>query len=225
MDIEVLDITNSPELLIEKAYRLCYGGEVKEDVNRTFISGCIKNGHESPLEHAKATFLIHDVSRALTHQLVRHRLASYTQRSQRYCKENNFEYVIPEKIREDKKALYKYVDTMKMIASSYDELVNLGLKREDARYVLPNACYTTIMVTMNFRELRHFISLRSDSHAQKEIRDLSDMILSEMYQFAPSVFEDLFVKYFPDGLDTVKYIGDKQDGPKTHIGPQKNCTE
>lgn len=222
MNVEFVRVTENPELLIENTMRICHGGCVTNgEPNRNFIKSIIKLGHESPLEHASVTMRIGGVSRALTHQLVRHRLASYTQRSQRYCKEIDFDYVTPESIEDRPELCEKYDDLMLQIGELYKLFVNAGIKREDARYMLPNACETEIYVTMNFRELRHFIYLRSDIHAQWEIRHLADMILWEMYKIAPSVFEDLFVKYFPNGTDTEKYDKDGNLVEKIHNGPTK----
>ena len=222
---ELVQCTPNAELLIERAMRVCHGGDVKDDKpNKTFIQGVIKLGHESPLEHGSATFKIEGVSRALTHQLVRHRIASYTQKSQRYVKENPFEYIIPPEIENNSDAniLYQYHSFMAEVQKFYNKLINAGLKREDARYVLPNACCTSIYVTMNFREFRNFIKLRSDKHAQWEIRELSDMILSILYEKFPIIFEDLFVMYFPEGLDVLDYY-DENGKPiySHHIGPEQ----
>lgn len=204
MKIELLQYTPNPEELIEKAARTCYKSPSKPETRDKFLRGVIKSGHESVIEHASATFKISEVSRALTHQLVRHRVASYSQESQRYC---TFEksygnvlddwFVTPTSILENSNDEVRnvYRETMECIEDAYRKLVDSGIKAEDARFLLPNAAKTEIVCTMNFREWRHFLKLRCDSHAQWEIRDLANEILSKLYSIAPSIFEDLYQQY------------------------------
>jgi len=197
MKVELIAYTENGEVLIERAMRICHGGDIdlEKGPNKTFIQNVIKLGHGSPLEHASMTFKIMNVSRALTHQLVRHRIASYTQKSQRYCREDMFEYVTPESIASDPKFKEEYDRMCQKIQELYNFLVTSGVKREDARYILPNACYTDIWVTMNLRELRNFFGLRCDKHAQWEIRELADTMLRIAYLKYPIVFEDLYKQY------------------------------
>lgn len=137
---------------------------------------CINAGHASVLEHVSVTFRVSDVSRSLTHQLVRHRLASYVQQSQRYVRLSldgiNW-YVTPPSIADDQHAEFQYDEQMATCAGTYKALIAKGIKPEDARFVLPEATKTEIVVTMNARELQSFYALRSDSHAQWEIRALA----------------------------------------------------
>jgi len=191
MKVELLAITPNSEELIEKATRTCYDSECNPETRTSFLKGVMKRGHESVIEHASATFKIEGVSRALTHQLVRHRIASYSQVSQRYVKFDNFKYIVPPEIERNKKAKQKFEETMSSIRVAYENLVYLGIKAEDARFVLPNACETEIVVTMNFRALRNFLKLRLDSHAQWEIKELAHRMLEILYGQAPSIFEDL----------------------------------
>lgn len=194
MKIDLLSITQNCELLIESAGRTCYDSSeniTKESSNK-FIKMLVKNGHESVLEHASAVFRISGISRACSHQLVRYRLASYSQRSQRYCKEDNFEYVIPEKIKNNQNLMTKFTNIMYHIDKEYKSLLLNGIKPEDARYILPNACSTEIVVTMNFRELRHFIKQRISKKAQWEIRELAENILDVLLDHAPNVFGDIY---------------------------------
>lgn len=203
MKIELLDITSDATNLIEKIGRICYNSKPGENyVPGTMVKNLIKRGHTSVLEHAKATFHISEVSRALTHQLVRHRLASYTQRSQRYCKEDEFGYVIPPCIAAHKYALDKYDEIMKNLSDNYSELVKMGMKPEDARFILPNACNTEITVTANFREWRSIFALRCESHAQWEIRNLCTEILRILYSKEPSVFEDQYYEFCREEVGT-----------------------
>ena len=197
MKVEVVAYTPDAERVIERAMRICHGGDMAADgtTNKTFIQNVIKLGHESVIEHASVTFKISGVSRSLTHQLVRHRLASYTQESQRYVKKVDFDYITPDSIIDKPELCEKYDDLMGKINDLYYLFINAGIKREDARYMLPNACTTSIWVTMNFRELRNFFKLRCDSHAQWEIRNLAKTMLKDCYDRFPIIFEDLYNIY------------------------------
>jgi len=185
------DISGS-EQLIENAARVCYASKHRGDRGE-FLQKLIKSGHESVLEHASATFLVEDISRACSHQLVRHRIASYSQRSQRYVSENAFEYVTPKSISADKEALHHYKKLMRDLTDHYGWMVARGIPKEDARFVLPNACQTTIMVTMNFRSLRNFFKLRLSPKAQWEIRELARKMLDICMEYAPNVFSDIWL--------------------------------
>ncbi|MCD6461241.1 MAG: FAD-dependent thymidylate synthase [Thermoplasmata archaeon] len=149
----------------------------------------LKKQHESVVEHASFTFYIEGVSRALTHQLVRHRIASYSQQSQRYVRLDNFRYVTPPGLEDDA----RYREVMESLARDYSRLLSM-VPPEDARYVLPNACTTKIVVTMNARELRHFFRLRLDKTAQWEIRSLARKMYDLCMEKAPLLFRDLEVE-------------------------------
>ena len=193
MKIELLSITQNAEQLIEKAGRTAYQSQdrITADSAATFISMLVRRGHTSVLEHATATFLISDVSRAFSHQLVRHRIASYTQKSQRYCKEGGFDFVIPDSIRDHVEASRIFYGLMHDADVAYTKLQELGIKNEDARFVLPNACTTEIVITANFRIWRHIVALRTEKSAQWEIRDVCIEILKVLKEKAPSCFGDL----------------------------------
>ncbi|MDV3104819.1 FAD-dependent thymidylate synthase [Thermococcus waiotapuensis] len=141
-------------------------------------------GHESVLEHATLTFAIEGCSRACTHQLVRHRLASYTQQSQRYIKLDLTDveetFVIPESVREKPELYQRWKDFMKNAIELYEETCRAGIHQEDARFILPQAIRTKIVVTMNLRELKHFLGLRACERAQWEIREVAWKMLEEM---------------------------------------------
>ena len=192
-------MTPNAEDLIENAGRTCYKSIPKEGyVIGTLIKALIKSGHESVLEHGYATFRISEVSRALTHQLVRHRIASYSQQSQRYVNEKQFDYVIPLSVKElDLKedgsliGIKDFENDMMIIQGMYDKWKARGLKNEDARFVLPNACYTEIVMSANFREYRNIFKVRCDKHAQWEIRGVAKEMLRQLYEKCPNVFEDL----------------------------------
>lgn len=195
MKVELLSITPESEKLIENAGRTSYLSFDKksEGSEKRFIKMLIKRGHTSVLEHASATIRISGVSRALTHQLVRHRFSSITQQSQRYVDETNFMYVEPETIKENSDAHQIFNDLMEKINHTYRKLRNLGIKKEDARFILPNATESELVITANFREWRHIIELRGDPAAQWEIRELTIKILKELKKNAPTVFGDFYV--------------------------------
>ena len=190
--VKLLTITPNGEQHIADCGRTCYESYDKagEASDKKLIRHLLKSGHHSVLEHASATFRVGNVSRSLTHQCVRHRIASYSQKSQRYVKEKNFDYVLPDAILTNEAALYSYEQCMENIELIYNELVSLGIRKEDARYVLPNACTTTIDITMNFRSFINFINLRGDSHAQWEIRQMTMAMLAILKEHAPTVFEN-----------------------------------
>lgn len=148
----------------------------------TLISG------NSVWEHATFTFGLEGVSRALTHQLVRHRIASYDQQSQRYVSAKQFEYVVPPKIAKNPEAKELFEKTMSDLQNTYDRLVELGIPKEDSRYVLPNACASRLICTMNVRSLMHFFGLRCCTRAQWEIRDMANQMLKICQEVAPKVF-------------------------------------
>ena len=193
MRVELLFITPNAEKLIEEAGRTSYLSFDKQgrDTEKKFIRMLIKNGHHSVLEHAYATFRISGVSRALTHQLVRHRLCSFTQQSQRYVDESNFNYIEPKSIKDNRKAHSIFLKSIEDAKKVYLELQRLGIKNEDARFVLPNAIESQIVVSANLREWRHIIDLRGTPDAQWEIRNVSIEILNILKKHAPAVFEDL----------------------------------
>jgi thymidylate synthase (FAD) len=147
-------------------------------------------GHGSTLEHASFTFGIEGVSRVLTHQLVRHRIASYDQQSQRYVAAHGFQYITPPSIAEKPEALAKYEALLAEIRKTYDELTDMGVPKEDARYVLANAAETKILVTMNARSLMHFFNLRCCNRAQWEIREMAYKMLAEVKKVAPTLFHN-----------------------------------
>src|SRR5512137_2615001 len=190
--VTLLAITPNAEKLIEEAGRTCYLSleRIAEGSEKSFIRNCIKRGHHSILEHATATFRITGASRAFTHQLVRHRLASFSQQSQRYVDETGFNYVIPADILADPEASALFREFMDRSASTYRLLRERGIKKEDARFVLPNALESQIVFSANFRELRTIFNLRLDRGAQWEIRRVCAQMLKILQKEAPSVFGD-----------------------------------
>lgn len=196
MEVKLIYITPDAEKIIEFAGRVSHESyeRVTPESHIKFIRMLKKLGHESVFEHAVASFLISGVSRSLTHQLVRHRIASYTQKSQRYVDESNFDYVIPDTIKRNEASLNIYINFMDECKNIYKKLIDLGIPKEDARFVLPNATKTEIVLTANFRELRHMIKLRGSKEAQWEIRKVFIEILKILKEHAPTVFEDFEIE-------------------------------
>lgn len=194
MRVELMAVTPDAEMIIEAAGRTCWDSTITEDGDKRdkFIKAIIKKEHLSVLEHASASFRFSGVSRALTHQLVRHRLVSYSQRSQRYCNEAQFDYVIPPSIMA-KGLTEQFQQDMQAIQRMYEYYRKFDIPKEDARFVLPNACHTEIVTTANFREWRHMIGLRTSKHAQWEIRNVMMEVLQHLHTIAPSCFEDLWL--------------------------------
>lgn len=192
MRVEPWSITPDAERLIERAGRLCWdsGARAGEGTAGKLICSMIQRGHESVLEHAVATFLI-ETDRATSHQLVRHRLASYSQRSQRYVDEGEFAAEVPDAVQADPRAARLFAAQVEAAAATYRELKTLGIKSEDARALLPNATITRLAMTANFREWRHFIRLRGDVHAQLPIRRIAVEVCCILKRHAPAVFADL----------------------------------
>ena len=182
MKVEVTAATERPMEVISKAAGMCYG---KSDYSPKRVKSCYQSGHMSVFEHASITFEVDGISRACSHQLVRHRLASFSQRSHRYCKvdvDSDDWYVMPEwfKAVDDpngENSNYGKVAfecAMQRSANMYKLAIEHGCKPEDARYLLPEATKTAITVTMNVRELFHFLDTRQDRRAQWEIRELAE---------------------------------------------------
>ena len=196
MKVTLITHTPEPEKVIAGAAKLCYSSSGISDLMdnltaekvESFIKKLTDLGHQSPLEHCTFTFGIEGVSRALSHQLVRHRIASYSQKSQRYVNEGGFEYVTPPSIAEDEGIAFWYKEYMKAADSYYRELVDAGIPAEDARFVLPNACETKIVVTMNIRSLLHFFEERCCHRAQWEIRAMANEMLDICKKVAPTLF-------------------------------------
>ena len=195
MKVELIAYTPEPDIIAAVAAKLTHSKSdvdelLKEDKEKLkrLLRIVIKMGHASVVEHAYFTFAISGVSRALTHQLVRHRIASYSQQSQRYV-EMNIEYVTPPSIARNEKIRKKYDEMMKKIWNLYNEMKE-EVPIEDARYILPNATTSKIIVSMNARSLLNFFELRCCLHAQWEIRKLAWRMLHLVKKVAPTIFED-----------------------------------
>ena len=213
LKVKLIQYTKEAEKTIAAAAKLCYSAvgvddivsNLNEENVEKFLNMLMSYGHQSPIEHVSFTFAVEGVSRSLTHQLVRHRIASYSQQSQRYVKLNQFEYIFQPAINNNEKCKEIYVNAMKNIQRDYDIIVdNLmqdylkqGLDKkvaekkaiEDARYVFPNACETKIILTMNARSLINFFNHRCCERAQWEIRNLADEMLKQVKEVAPILFK------------------------------------
>lgn len=212
MKVRLTRYTPEPEKTVAMAARLCYSSsdidtlqdEMTPEKVERLLNIVGSNGHTSTFEHATFTFAIEGVSRALTHQLVRHRIASYSHQSQRYVKASEPNYIIPETILNNKKAKEEFHALMKTIWATYDYLVDLGIPKEDARFTLPNAAETKIIVTMNARELINFFKVRCCTRAQWEIRQMANLMLEEVKRVAPLLFKKagpscVALGYCPEG--------------------------
>lgn len=222
MKVNIIAHTPEPEKVISMAAKLCYSPVGVDEIEKNltdesvdkFINMLMSMGHESPLEHVSFTFAVEGISRACSHQLVRHRIASYSQQSQRYVKLDQFEYIIPREIEKIDEAKKVFIDAMKKDQEDYDKLVDILFNKhykklvqqgkdekkakkdaekkaiEDARYVFPNACETKIVFTMNVRSLYNFIEHRTCERAQWEIRDLATQMLKKLREISPVLFNN-----------------------------------
>jgi thymidylate synthase (FAD) len=198
MKVSLLRCTPEPEMSVATASRLCYSPvgirELEQRWNRRqalkLIDKIMKLGHYSVLEHASFTFGVEGISRAASHQLVRHRVASYSQQSQRYVRaRKEFDHVVPPSIGGDADLRKRFRHFMEEAGELYRHFVEAGVPAEDARFVLPNAAATKIVVTMNARELHHFFALRCCLRAQWEIRGVAEEMLGLARKQAPALFQ------------------------------------
>ncbi|MBO4798909.1 MAG: FAD-dependent thymidylate synthase [Candidatus Methanomethylophilaceae archaeon] len=193
MKVDLIAYTQNADALCAAAGKSCYSSrssfELMESISPGETLGKIVGmGHHSVIEHAVFTFSVSGVSRALTHQLVRHRVASFSQQSQRYVSISEPSYVVPHSVENNPEAAKKFREVMDVIWEAYGELEKAGIPPEDARYLLPNGCTTNITITMNARELLHFFSLRCCSRAQWEIREMADKMLELCIGVSPIIF-------------------------------------
>ena len=198
--VELLRVTPDGEAVIALAAKLCYAGgdldsllqKIAENDQRAFLRKVREMGHESVLEHVSFTFLVEEISRALLAQLTRHRIASFSVQSQRYVSyAKGFGYVTPPAVKAlGAAAEAEYAAQMQQMQAWYEGWQQKLGANEDARFVLPNACETRLLVTMNARELRHFFALRMCERAQWEIRALATQMFDKCYRQAPELFED-----------------------------------
>ena len=197
MNVKLIGFSLNPEKMPAMAAKLTHSKIKPEDLDKSsdkelksILEYVMNQGHTSVIEHACFTFAISGVSRSLTHQLVRHRIASYAQQSQRYVDFKEPNYVVPPKIAKNNQMKKAYEKTMNTIWEQYNKLLEMGIPAEDSRFVLPNAACTNIMVTMNARSLLNFFELRCCMHAQWEIRQLANKMLKEVKKVAPIIFKN-----------------------------------
>lgn len=194
---ELIDYTDNPERNVATAARLCYSkkgaAELNEEMSREKVEDLVRKvvgmGHTSTLEHTYFFFHV-QCSRVTSHQIVRQRIGtSYSQRSQRYVTEDNFDYIIPPKIKKNEKAHKIFKEKMEELEDTYLQLIEMGIPKEDARFILPTI-KTNIVISYNARSLMHFIRLRACNRAQWEIRILARQMLNEVKKVAPVIFEN-----------------------------------
>lgn len=219
--VRLIGHTPQPEKTIAAAAKLCYCAatidtlleDLTDEKAADFVGMLAEIGHESPIEHASFTFAIEGVSRALLAQITRHRIASFSVQSQRYVRENSFDYLLPPALSQIPQAAQLFDEAMQSAQEYYDRLAELLKKYhtenlmkmqnleerqaarkaekmaiEDARFVLPNACDTKMVVTMNARSLLNFFSHRCCNRAQWEIREVADQMLALVSEVAPNLF-------------------------------------
>jgi thymidylate synthase (FAD) len=232
LKVTLLQYTPQPERAVAAAGRLCYApvsaAELKSGMDdqevRRLINVLVRSGHMSALEHASFSFAVDGISRACSHQLVRHRMASYSQQSQRYVAFGAEEqFVVPPSIAKSEEAGRIFYEAMENARRSYGLLVEIGLSEgrgresvfEDARFVLPNAAPTRIVVTMNARELRHFFAVRCCRRAQWEINRLAWAMRYAVVAVAPLLFQDTGPGCMVDGCKEGKMTcGTPYDEPE-----------
>jgi len=199
MNVTLIEHTPNPELTVALAARLCYSPVSINDLRakletadiEQFLDKIMSLGHHSVLEHVSFTFGIEGVSRVTTHQLVRHRIASFSQQSQRYVShKDQFTSIMPDTIAENADARQIFAFMSETVHKAYAQLVDLGIPPEDARYILPNATESKIIMTMNARELLHFFALRCCQRAQWEIREMAIEMLRVVKKVAPVIFRE-----------------------------------
>lgn len=199
MNVILLSHTPEPDAVVAAAARICYRdistaellrGE-EQNLSRRLIADLFISGHTSTFEHVSFTFGIDGLSRVSSHQLVRHRLASFSQQSQRYVKmtQDPEAVIIPPSIKGSPEALRLFSDAVMKTQEAYSELVSMGIPKEDARFILPHGHSTRLVMTMNARELHHFFRLRLCRRAQWEIRELAGKMLALCRETAPVLFE------------------------------------
>lgn len=229
LHVVLLRHTPNPEDLVAQSAKLCYSAASIDELQKQieskeqtgFVDKLADMQHLSPFEHISFTFGVEGISRACSHQLVRHRLASYSQKSQRYVREGQFEYVVPRSVKD---ALLEdwFIENMRTIQEWYNELISVGIPAEDARFILPNACETKIVITMNARELLHFFKHRCCNRAQWEIRAMAIEMLRLAKSVAPTVFKSAGPGCVAGGCSEGKMSCGKMDEVRKKFGSLQN---
>ncbi|MDP2726254.1 MAG: FAD-dependent thymidylate synthase [Dehalococcoidia bacterium] len=213
MQVALVRYTPQPEETIAAAARLCYSKVGAMEILKKMepaqvdklLDHLLTSGHLSPFEHASFTFAIEGLSRAASHQLVRHRLASYSQQSQRYVSLKKLDWVTPPTIQRKPELAAAFQDLVQDIHRFYCRMLDEGVPAEDARYILPNATCTNLVMTMNARELIHVCSVRLCLRAQWEIRELFTMVKAEVEKVSPRIGAELMIK-----CDRLGYCDEKE---------------
>lgn len=190
MNVKLIDCTTDPLFIISYAARTCYNSHKKDVLadRDKFVKGLIKSGHETPLEFASATFEITGISRICQNQMVRHRHASFCVMSERYVDVSKMDFIYPYEILTQYAGMVEYINDAKRV---YKKMLDNGIKKEDARFLLPQGLCTNLCVNMNFRALRNFLKLRLNKDAQWEIRQVAMEILDICREKWPWLVEDL----------------------------------
>ena len=198
--VRLLAYTAEPERVVATAARACYREKTPPEIweemsDSEKVAKAIyiikRSGHESPIEHASFTFSLTGVSRSLLAQITRHRLASFSVQSQRYVEfKNGLPSTTPKTIADDANAAPIFHYAVDTAYATYEDLIERGIPPEDARFVLPEAANTNIVLTMNARELRHFFNLRCCQRAQWEIRQVAEEMYKQVFPIAPHIFDD-----------------------------------
>ncbi len=204
LEVSLISIPDNLLDVIYTACRTCYSADGAVEIYKnitpnnekklSLVKKIIASGHYSTIEHIQVTFAINNISRAATHQLVRHRHMSFSQKSQRYVKEADFDYIIPKAISDDSELSDKFVKHMEEISKLYAEFIEKGIKKEDARSILPNACASSIVCSLNLRELIHLANLRLCTRAQLEIRTVVKKMTQLIIEKEPWLKEHLVPK-------------------------------
>jgi thymidylate synthase (FAD) len=197
IEVELIASTPDAAKIVAAAAKICYSPSGAVDIldgldtgkTVSFLKMLRESGHLSPFEHVSFTFAAEGISRVATHQLVRHRLASYSQQSQRYVSMSGQTCIVPPSVLKNEKAHELFMKQVEESWNCYKELVDLGISKEDARFVLPHGTETRLVLTMNARELNHFFSLRLCKRAQWEIRELARKMLILARAAAPGIFD------------------------------------
>lgn len=197
---EIIDVIDGKEIIerLERMGRVCYKSEdrITSDSAKTFISNILKSGHESVIEHEKVSIRV-ICDRGVSHEIVRHRIASYSQESTRYCNYSKEKYgkeitvIKPLFWEENSREYMLWYEKMIEIENAYNQLIEWGAKPQEARSILPNSLKTEIIMTMNLREWRHFFKLRTAQNAHPQMREIACMILDGFREKIPVIFDDI----------------------------------
>ena len=189
--VTLVDITENAEIKIASYAAICYNSKTDEESNERRIKNLLKMGHLATLRFASATFMVSNITRVCSHQFVRSKHLDFLQQSQRYVNQSNVTFTTPIDVLKNQELLQMYSKGVADAFVLYDKLIEKGIKKEDARFVLPECTNTTLIVTGNFQAWKDFIHLRDDKAAQWEIRDVAQRIKKELAKHAPTIFGEI----------------------------------